>query len=306
MSTESTSATPAHAASSVPFLERHYHLLRRLHSLSGIFPIGLFLIPHLTTNSSIVWGDVFNAKKYANYASTGPSGAGIATFQHEVDFIHNLPALIFVEIFVLWLPIAYHAILGVYFARSGKSNTQRYSYQGNWRYSAQRISGYIGVLFIFMHISSLRWGWTYGGIMPTFDPHAAASTTAIHMQGGIFPYFNALFYAVCVSALIFHFANGLWTAAITWGLTISRQAQERWGYVCAVIGISLWGAGLTAVAGFTNLDVKKAEQIEAQIQAASADAVSNSDTNSEVPRDAVRGVIFDPSAADQSVGQSGS
>ena len=162
MSTESTSATPAHAASSVPFLERHYHLLRRLHSLSGIFPIGLFLIPHLTTNSSIVWGDVFNAKKYADYASTGPSGAGIATFQHEVDFIHNLPALIFVEIFVLWLPIAYHAILGVYFARSGKSNTQRYSYQGNWRYSAQRISGYIGVLFIFMHISSLRWGWTYG------------------------------------------------------------------------------------------------------------------------------------------------
>jgi succinate dehydrogenase / fumarate reductase cytochrome b subunit len=122
------------------------------------------------------------------------------------------------------------------------------------------------------------------------------------MQGGIFPYFNALFYAVCVSALIFHFANGLWTAAITWGLTISRQAQERWGYVCAVIGISLWGAGLTAVAGFTNLDVKKAEQIEAQIQAASADADSTSDTGSGAPR----GVIFDPSAADQSVGQSGS
>ena len=40
-------------------------------------------------------------------------------------------ALIFVEIFVLWLPIAYHAILGVYFARSGKSNTDRYGYQAN-------------------------------------------------------------------------------------------------------------------------------------------------------------------------------
>ena len=297
MSTDSTSAAHTAAASHESFLERHYHLLRRLHSLSGVFPIGLFLIPHLTTNSSIVWGDFFNAKKYADYASTGPSGAGIATFQHEVDFIHNLPALIFIEIFVLWLPIAYHAILGVYFARSGKSNTQRYSYQGNWRYSAQRISGYIGVLFIFMHISSLRWGWTYGGIMPTFDPHAAASTTAIHMQGGIFPYFNALFYAVSVSALIFHFANGLWTAAITWGLTISRQAQERWGYVCAVIGISLWGAGLTAVAGFTNLDVKKAEQVEAQIQAASADAHSNVDGGTDAPRR----VIFDPS-----IGQSGS
>ena len=188
------------------FLERHYHLLRRLHSLTGVVPIGVFLFPHLTTNSSIVWGEVFNAKKYADF---GPGSGGVATFQHEVNFIHNLPALIFIEIFVLWLPIAYHAILGIYFAQSGKTNTDRYSYQANWRYAFQRISGYIGVLFLFMHISSLRWGWEYGGLMPTFDPDNAASSTAIHLQGGIFPYFNAIFYLVCVLALVFHFANGL-------------------------------------------------------------------------------------------------
>ncbi|MFM7133469.1 MAG: hypothetical protein ACKO0W_04040, partial [Planctomycetota bacterium] len=34
------------SAGSAGFLERHYHLLRRLHSLSGVFPIGVFLIPH--------------------------------------------------------------------------------------------------------------------------------------------------------------------------------------------------------------------------------------------------------------------
>jgi succinate dehydrogenase / fumarate reductase cytochrome b subunit len=101
--------------------------------------------------------------------------------------------------------------------------------------------------------------------MPSFDADAAASTTAIHMQGGLFPYFNALFYAVCVSALVFHFANGLWTAAITWGLTISRQAQQRWGAVCAVIGLGLGAAGLTAVAGFAGLNVAKAKEVEAQL-----------------------------------------
>lgn len=255
------------AAKPVPFLERHYHLLRRLHSLSGVVPIGVFLFPHLTTNSSIVWGGALNAKKYE---SLGAGAGGVATFQHEVDFIHDLPALIFVEIFVLWLPIAYHAILGVYFARSGKSNTERYGYQGNWRYTAQRVTGYIGVLFIFMHISSLRWGWTYWGLMPSFDADAASSTTAIHMQGGVFPYFNAIFYAVCVSALVFHFANGLWTAAITWGLTISRQAQQRWGAVCAAIGIGLGAAGLTAVAGFAGLDVAKAQEVEAKLSDAAA------------------------------------
>lgn len=250
---------------SVPFLERHYHLLRRLHSLSGVVPIGIFLLPHLTTNSSIVWGSTLNAHKYA--PQYGDGSAGVATFQHEVDFIHNLPALIFIEIFVLWLPIAYHAILGVYFARSGRSNLDRYSYQGNLRYTLQRISGYLGVLFIFMHISSLRWGWTYWGFMPSFDANAAASTTAAHLQANY--YLNAAFYAICVLALVYHFANGLWTAAITWGLTISKQAQQRWGYVCAAIGLSLAAAGLTAVVGFATLDVTKAKEIESKLVDAS-------------------------------------
>ena len=249
------------------FIERHYHLLRRLHSLTGVFPIGVFLFPHLTTNSSIVWGEALNARKYAEY---GEGSAGIATFQHEVDFIHDLPALIFIEIFVLWLPIAYHAILGVYFARSGRSNLERYGYQANRRYSLQRITGYVGVVFIFLHVSSLRWGWTYGGLMPGFDADHASSTTAAHLQGGFFPYANAILYAVCVLALVFHFANGLWTAGITWGLTISKQAQQRWGYVCAGIGIALAGAGMTAVLGFATLSVERAREVELRLDAGAA------------------------------------
>lgn len=262
------SDSSAHAALSaakpVSFLERHYHLLRRLHSLTGVAPIGVFLLPHLTTNSSIVWGGALNAHKYAEY---GADAGGVATFQHEVDFIHDLPALILIEVFVLWLPIAYHAILGVYFARSGRSNLERYGYQANRRYSLQRVSGYLGVVFIFMHVSSLRWGWTYGGLMPAFDAGHAASTTAAHLQGGVFPYANAAFYAICVLALVFHFANGLWTAAITWGLTISKQAQQRWGVVCAGLGIALAGAGMTAVVGFATLPIDRAREIEAALDA---------------------------------------
>ena len=175
----STHAAPAKSAKTVPFIERHYFLLRRLHSLSGVAPIGLFLFPHLTTNSSIVWGSTLNKGKFGDVvAQYGSDAAGVATFQHEVDFIHNLPALVFVEIFVLWLPIAFHAILGVYFARTGKSNVDRYAYQGNYRYWLQRMTGYVGVAFIFAHVSSLRWGWTYGGLLPTFDAAHAASSTA--------------------------------------------------------------------------------------------------------------------------------
>jgi succinate dehydrogenase / fumarate reductase cytochrome b subunit len=253
------------AAKKTNFIDRHYHLIRRLHSLSGIVPIGLFLFPHLTTNSSIMWGKALNGTKFAD-RGIDAAGAGVATFQHEVEFIHGLPALIFIEIFVLWLPILFHAGVGVYFAKTGRFNVSRYAYQDNWRYVWQRLSGYLGVLFIFMHVSSLRWGWNYGGLMPTFHADAAASSLATHLQKGSAGLLMAAFYLVCVLALVFHFANGLWTAAITWGVTVSVAAQKRWGQVCTLVGLSLAGAAIASVFGFATLDPAKAQVIEKQYQ----------------------------------------
>ena len=226
--------------------------------MSGVFPIGVFLFPHLTTNSAIVWGQLFGKGTHGH--------AGVEAFQHEVNFIHSLPALILIEIGLLWLPIAYHALMGLYFARTGKDNVRAYGYQDNWRYSLQRFSGYVGVLFIFLHVSSTRWGWDYGGLLPSFEAEHAASTTATHFQqGALGVWFVAPFYLVCVTLLVFHFANGLWTAAITWGLTVSPQAQRRWGYVCAAIGLGLTGAAMAAVAGFTTLDIEKAREVEQRL-----------------------------------------
>src|SRR5690349_5113672 len=97
---------PAVADSAKPFFERNYFLFRRLHSLSGIVPIGVFLISHLLTNSSVVWGLTDSRK-----AETGH--AGVATFQHEVDFIHSIPFLLIIEV-SLWGAIAFHSIFGVF------------------------------------------------------------------------------------------------------------------------------------------------------------------------------------------------
>jgi len=235
-------------------LDRHYLLIRRVHSFSGLFPIGAFLLMHLTTNSSIVWGRMFGAGKYGD--------AGVETFQHEVDFIHNLPALALMEWGVLFLPIILHGVLGMWFGHTGKSNVARYSYQGNWRYTIQRITGYLGVVFIFMHITSLRYGWEYAGLMPKFAAAAAASSTAIHFQQGAWGLFVAVFYLVSVLGLVFHLANGLWTAGITWGLTVSESAQRRWGWVCLAIGIMLGAAAVTAIVGFSTLDIEQAQETE--------------------------------------------
>jgi len=247
---------------SVGFLQRHHLLLRRLHSLTGIVPIGAFLIFHLTTNASIVWG-MLDAREGASAVERG-----VNTFQGEVGFIHSLPFLLLIEIFGLWLPIAFHAGLGLVYAFTGRPNVGAYAYMSNRRYTLQRISGYVGILFIFYHVATLRWGWTWLPLSSGFNGEAAASTTARALRGGTdqigaASIAVALFYLASVSLLVYHFANGLWTAAITWGLTISKGAQRRWGYVCTAFGAAMMLMAWSAVIGFVALGPARAEQAEA-------------------------------------------
>ncbi len=237
---------------------RHF-LLRRLHSLAGVIPIGVFLIMHLTTNSSVVWAEML-----------GKDGA--ETFQHEVNFIHSMPGLILIEIFGLWLPIFFHSIYGFYIAFTGKSNIKNYPYAGGWRYTLQRLTGYVGFLFILFHIATLRWGWEFLPFSSGFDAHSAASSTALALRGGpdastLGGIFNAVLYLGGVTALVYHFANGLWTWAITWGITITPTAQKRWGYACAMLGVALTGAGVAAYVGFVTLDIEAAQQTELRMSA---------------------------------------
>jgi len=251
------------------FLDKHHFLLRRLHSLTGIVPIGVFLIAHLVTNSSLAWG---KWGLRGEMPETTLQEGGWAYFWKEVRWINQqVPHLLLIEI-ALWGAIAFHSILGVYYARSGKSNTAAYAYQDNWRYKWQRLSGYVGILFIFYHVATLRWGWTF--LIPPFDGSVkwsheeSVSSLAAALRGGygdvtVWGVLVSLLYFSGITLLVFHFANGLWTAAITWGLTISRTAQQRWGVACAGLGAGLmvlaWSSLIAAVLTNPN-DAKKIEQ----------------------------------------------
>ncbi|MFA6045015.1 MAG: hypothetical protein WC718_08530 [Phycisphaerales bacterium] len=265
------------------FLEKNHFVLRRLHSLTGIMPIGVFLISHLLTNASIVWGR-FDSRE-AEYGH-----AGAAVFQKEVNFIHSLPFLLLIEVFGLWLPILFHSALGVVYAMTGRPNNARYAYQDNWRYTLQRISGYVGILFIFYHLATLRWGWTF--LVPgktAWSAEFAGSTMAAVLQGGtngltFGGFVVSLFYFIGVTLLVFHFANGLWTSAITWGLTISEKAQKRWGVACLGVGASLMAMAWAAIFGFAFLDYNKAKQAEESVRK----GVPAAEVRSAAPSDLAR------------------
>ncbi len=224
-----TAAPSAPAAESL--LERHHFLLRRLHSLTGIAPIGVFVMFHLFTNMQMIF-----------------EGA----FQHEVEFIHSMPALLFLEIFGLWLPIGFHAALGFVYTFSGRPNNNAYKYADNWRYTLQRVTGILAFIFIFIHIATLRWHWTFGVLDTPFYLHGpngeplAHASTALALQPH---WLVVVLYAVGVMSAVYHWSNGLWTAAITWGLTISVAAQRRFGYVCAALFVALTIFTVAAIRG---------------------------------------------------------
>ena len=209
---------------------RSHFLLRRLHSLTGII-FGGYLIVHLIVNATI-------------------AQMGIV-FQTQVQKIHDLPFLWAFEWGLIYLPILYHTVYGIWITFTGQPNVGHYPYAKNVFYTLQRTSGIVIVLFMIFHVFSLKYGWF--GASLTFDPHRATATVGRHMDESwwIVPW---LVYPLGILASCYHLANGLWTAAITWGLTISAGAQRRWGYVCGGIFALTLILGFVALIAATRID----------------------------------------------------
>ena len=240
-------SSPADPAPSQTFLQKNDFLIRRLHSLSGLIPVGAYMCVHLITNASLV--------------------GGISVFQNNVFSIHSLPLLPVIEWSFIFLPLIFHAVAGIWIARSGKSNLQQYRLVGNRRYTWQRITGYIAFLFIFTHVFHLH-GWFHNEWwlktiaepmgMAKFRPYNAVSSLASAMTGIAWP----IFYAIGVLACTFHLANGIWTAGITWGVWLTPKSQRRASIACALFGLFIGSAGISSLVAVKTTDAMEAAKIE--------------------------------------------
>jgi succinate dehydrogenase / fumarate reductase cytochrome b subunit len=223
-----------HVAAAPATASDYSFLIRRLHSLTGLVPIGAYLVVHLFTNASIL--------------------AGPEAFQDNVDRIHQLEKmkiLWLVEWVFIFIPILFHGILGVMIWLQATPNPYQYQYAANIRYSLQRWTGLIAGVFIAYHVWQFHWLFrALGG--GAFDAHDAAVSTARTLQasGWIAP-----FYAIGVLASVYHLANGIWTSLITWGVTIGPRSQRVSGYACTALGLVLGLVGLGALSGFKAFEV---------------------------------------------------
>jgi len=216
-------------AHSSPLLEKGHRafLLRKLHSLTGVVPVGGFMVFHLWTNAKATQGQ--------------------ESFDAAVRDISHLPFVTVIELAVILLPLAFHMLYGIWLALNGKPNVGRYTYSRNWMYTLQRVSGLIAAVFIILHLKDFWWPKMMGTMEPAqFYPSLCASMSSTTKGVPLF----ALWYVLGITASVFHFANGLWGFCFSWGITVSRRSQRMAATVFGLVGLAVWFLGANTAVYF--------------------------------------------------------
>jgi succinate dehydrogenase / fumarate reductase cytochrome b subunit len=203
-------------------------ILRKLHQLSGIFPLAIFLLEHFYTNSKAL--------------------SGAHDFNNAVRDLQSIPYILFVEIGGIFIPLIYHAVYGLVITMEARPNNLAYPYPRNWFYLIQRITGVILFFFILFHVLNFRFGMV-PGLNTTSVAHAPDEAFGI-VAREFRIWWVFIIYMIGITATVWHLANGIWLFLVDWGITIGERAQRLTGYACIAFGVVLLLVGVNAAVAF--------------------------------------------------------
>lgn len=203
-------------------------VFRKLHQLTGILPLGIFLLEHFYTNSKAM--------------------TGAADFNNAVRDLQSIPYIIFIEIGGIFIPLIYHAVYGLFITWEMRPNNLSYPYSRNWFYTVQRVTGIILFFFITFHVLNFRFGLIPGLNEKSVAeyPHLAYDIVSGEFRNNVI----FLVYLIGIASTVWHLANGLWLFAVDWGIVIGERAQRLAGYACIAFGLLLLAVGINAQLAF--------------------------------------------------------
>jgi len=199
--------------------DRRAFWLRKLHSLSGLVPVGAFMCFHLFENSS--------------------AANGADAFDETVKRINSMPFVLGLEVAGIWIPILFHALLGFVIIMEGKGNALAYPYGRNWLYWLQRATGVVAFVFIVFHFVQFRARKEEFLASPYEDVRSALANDAVFA-----------FYVLGIAACVFHLANGISGMLFSWGITVGPRSKRFAGYACTAIGVGVMALGMRALLAF--------------------------------------------------------
>ena len=200
----------------------------KLHSITGVVPVGYYMVQHLVLNSFSLGGpDYFNG---------------------VIAFFYGMPRhiLLATEIVLIWIPLLFHALYGFVITSHAKANyfSAKYRWSENRMYLFQRVSGLGTFLFLCYHVSmtTINEKLTSNEDVVRF----AAMRETLTSHGYIF----LVVYILGVLFASYHLCYGLWNFCIRWGITVSERAQTQVQKLSGVAFVLLTLLGWAALAGF--------------------------------------------------------
>ena len=203
-------------------------ILRKLHQVTGIMPLGFFLLEHFYTNSKAL--------------------NGAAEFNTAVKDLQSIPYILLVEIGGIFIPLIYHAVYGMVITVEARPNNLHYPYARNWFYTIQRVTGVILFFFITFHVLNFRFGLVPGLNTLSVANHPEESFQIVAREFRLVPIF--IVYVIGITSTVWHLANGIWLFLVDWGITIGERSQKIAGYACLGFGLLLLAVGINAAVAF--------------------------------------------------------
>jgi succinate dehydrogenase / fumarate reductase, cytochrome b subunit len=196
--------------------QRRSALLRRAFTLSGVFPLGAFLVVHLVLNMRALDGD--------------------DAFERAVRAFARVPLLGVIEGLFVFAPLLFHAAYGLWLVVRRLPLRTPSAYPPALR-AAVRVTGVLAVAFLAMHLPELRFR------EPTMRPSGAALVAVLDadlssMSHGL-PW-RAIAYLLGSACVCFHFAAGLWAFFAATPRGQLPRTRRRAGWWAIAVGASLW------------------------------------------------------------------
>jgi succinate dehydrogenase / fumarate reductase cytochrome b subunit len=202
----------------IPSRER----LKRIHSLCGAFPLAAFVVLHLWTNATAIWGrDRFEAR---------------------LGWFAGLPGSSLLELVGIALPLVLHVGIGIHLMGERTDAARAEQAPRDWGRWLQRATGVAGLVFVAVHLLHYRWPRLTGGLQ-TADLY---DRLVSDLQGmGRFA-----FYLAGTSVVVFHLAHGLARFAAPVGPSSSPTRRRRVAVLCGTFGVLLWLVSLEVLGNY--------------------------------------------------------
>jgi succinate dehydrogenase / fumarate reductase cytochrome b subunit len=201
--------------------DRSYATFKRLQVLTGVVPVGAFLLSHLWTNAQAIRGP--------------------AAFAGAVERIGRIPHLALLEVGAIVVPLLAHVALGIVLGQSAQAADDRAGYPRIWMLRAQRATGFFLVVYIVFHVWSTRLS---PARLVAHDAVFDIMARALAQPGVL------AFHIAGVLAAAFHFGNGLVALAGPWGFVWGADARRAVAWVGIVAFVVLSLIGVNALLAF--------------------------------------------------------